>query len=83
VVRVAVPVPRYVECSDQLPVWNLSLARTWFVPSVQLAASAALLPAISKPGFNTRLPPADGVLVMVGVGVGVVALAEVWITNWG
>jgi hypothetical protein len=49
VVRVFVPVLRKVEWSDQPPAWNLSLARTWFVPSVQLAASAALVPAISKP----------------------------------
>src|SRR5512141_1764755 len=69
VVYVSVPVLRYVECSDQPPVWNLSLARAWFVPSVQLAASAALLPAVSKPGFRTRLPFTNGVFVIVGVGV--------------
>ncbi len=63
-----VPVPRKVECNAQPPVWNLSLARAWFVPSVQLAASAALVPAVSKPGFKTRLPT-DGVFVAVGVGV--------------
>ncbi len=68
-VFVLVPVPRYVECSDQPPLWNLSLARVWFVPSVQFAASAAPpVPAVSKPGFSTRLP-LTGVFVMVGVGV--------------
>src|SRR5512133_113995 len=80
VVCVSVPAPRKVECSDQPPVWNLSLARVWFVPSVQLAASEALVPAVSKPGFNTRLPPETGVfvtigvLVLVGVFVGTIAV---------
>jgi hypothetical protein len=59
-----------VECSDQLPVWNLSLARIWFTPSVQLAASAVPpVPWPSKPGFNTRLLPDVGVFVCVAVGV--------------
>ncbi len=67
-VRVSVPAPRKVEWSAQLPEWNLSLARLWFDPSVQLAASATVAPAVSKPGFNTRLLP--GALVRVGVFVG-------------
>ncbi len=47
-VRVSVPAPRKVECSDQPPVWNLSLRRVWLVPSVQSAASAALFPCASE-----------------------------------
>src|SRR5512138_2983846 len=69
VVRVSVPAPLYVECRAQPPAWNLSLARVWFAPSLQLAASAALVPAVSKPGLSTTLPLGTGVLVMVGVGV--------------
>src|SRR5512143_80758 len=68
VVCVSVPAPRKVEWSAQPPLWNLSLARVWFVPSVQFAASDALVPAVSKPGFSTRLPGC-GVFVIVGVGV--------------
>src|SRR5512143_902037 len=66
------PTPWNAECSAQPPAWNLSLARAWFVPSVQLAASAALLPCTSKPGFNTRLLLGMGVLVCVAAG-GVIA----------
>src|SRR5688572_24030591 len=73
------------DLSDQLPVLNLSLARAWLAPSVQLAASAALPPAISKDGFCTALPEGAGVLVGVfvaamGVLVGVfVGAAEVFV----
>src|ERR1051325_4299012 len=61
VCRVSVPAPRNVDLSDHAPVLNLSLARAWFAPSVQFAASPAV--PLSKPGFSTWLPGPVGVLV--------------------
>src|SRR5689334_24627489 len=61
VCRVSVPVLRNVDLSDHAPVLNLSLARAWLGPSVQLAASAAPpVPAVSNAGFWMTLAAGAG-----------------------